>query len=767
MSYWEATGPALEAYNQLIPRIYKTLEERQGPLPNSDFIWFGLYMVGPDMETAMPHIMFTGENKVARKRAMKIIKESRLLAEHPGMHVGQWAEPPHIGNQTLCGGTTSTKAFNGRNLDESRRYWVQLEQFLTGSRRSTSLKIHFDHGTVSATSGLGWELDDVQYWLTAAHIFRDPRLWENLHHNESDTSSSEFEFDGFRDYDVHMNYDATPATEGHPTILSTDEEGTVHPLSPSSDVIHRGSKSHTAESQGTKHLKAQTSGASTRTMLTSIHISLKDCLFTSTALDYALFKSPYGSYHKPYRGMELLTSALIVEPTEQGSIAQVHSSHGILSGTIKKSATHVLLPGSTRYQEVFVAYLDSGVRAGDSGAVVANETGQVYGHIVSGSSTSVAFVVPLSHVYNDIIQQSHNKSHAGWSQYMKSLEGLPNLGRDKYPTSWAQIMLDKRWIAYLGTLKGHKGLVRSMAMSANGQFMASSSADATVRIWNIQTGAQQQEIANRMGRFPSLAISATGQFVAFTTDDHFVQTLDVKTGAIQSVIGVGSAEGPVSSVAMSANGQFVAINQYVELRTITTDNQWVGTVSIWNIFTGTKEYDLQWRCSKAYAYIPMAISSNGQFVALASSPDGVVRVWDAKLGQGEYLLKGHRGWINSLVISPNGVSVISAGNDRTVRIWDVKTGAEQRRLVGHRSPIKLLAVSTNGQYVISSSEDGMVRIWDFRTGQKKQTVQDLRGRIQAVAVSRTGRFLISASEANLLFVWQWTPIERASEASRV
>ncbi|WP_261890506.1 WD40 repeat domain-containing protein [Acaryochloris marina] len=43
-------------------------------------------------------------------------------------------------------------------------------------------------------------------------------------------------------------------------------------------------------------------------------------------------------------------------------------------------------------------------------------------------------------------------------------------------------------------LKGHSGQVRSVAISSNGQMIASASSDKTVKLWELKTGQTPSDI---------------------------------------------------------------------------------------------------------------------------------------------------------------------------------------------------------------------------------------------------------------------------------
>jgi WD40 repeat protein len=61
------------------------------------------------------------------------------------------------------------------------------------------------------------------------------------------------------------------------------------------------------------------------------------------------------------------------------------------------------------------------------------------------------------------------------------------------------------------TLEGHTSSVSSVAFSADGRRLASSSYDTTVRVWEAKTGALQQTLEGHIDFIRSVAFSADGR----------------------------------------------------------------------------------------------------------------------------------------------------------------------------------------------------------------------------------------------------------------
>ncbi|HSS47820.1 MAG TPA: TIR domain-containing protein, partial [Thermoanaerobaculia bacterium] len=78
----------------------------------------------------------------------------------------------------------------------------------------------------------------------------------------------------------------------------------------------------------------------------------------------------------------------------------------------------------------------------------------------------------------------------------------------------------------------------------------------------------------------------------------------------------------------------------------------------------------------------------------------------------ERKLTGHKNWVRSVAVSPNGIWAASGSDDWTVKIWDLKTGACWATLQGHKYHVHSVAITPDGKRILSASADTSVRVWD-------------------------------------------------------
>jgi WD40 repeat protein len=75
-------------------------------------------------------------------------------------------------------------------------------------------------------------------------------------------------------------------------------------------------------------------------------------------------------------------------------------------------------------------------------------------------------------------------------------------------------------------------------------------------------------------------------------------------------------------------------------------------------------------------------------------------------------LAGHTDVVNSVVFSPHGDRLASAGDDYTVRLWNTDTGQPIGvPLTGQTSAVHDVTFSPDGHLLATASADGTIRLW--------------------------------------------------------
>lgn len=143
----------------------------------------------------------------------------------------------------------------------------------------------------------------------------------------------------------------------------------------------------------------------------------------------------------------------------------------------------------------------------------------------------------------------------------------------------------------------------------------------------------------------------------------------------------------------------------------------------------------------------LAFSADGKSV-LAGGYQKIV-AFDVASGASREL-KGHRGFVTTLITVPGGQQLLSASEDGTVRQWDLASGASKVVVKEAEDPIMGLALSADGKRVATASGDetrptrpGPIKLYDLTTGEHLKTLEAHQRVATTVAFSPDGKLLAS------------------------
>lgn len=114
-------------------------------------------------------------------------------------------------------------------------------------------------------------------------------------------------------------------------------------------------------------------------------------------------------------------------------------------------------------------------------------------------------------------------------------------------------------------------------------------------------------------------------------------------------------------------------------------------------------------------------------------------------------LSGHSDVVKSVVISPDGKTLVSGSYDKTIKVWDLATGKVLHTLLGHSQRVTCIAISPDGQILASGSYDRTIKLWALTSGELLATLTGHLDRIRHIAFSPNGQTLISIAQKIMLW----------------
>lgn len=303
----------------------------------------------------------------------------------------------------------------------------------------------------------------------------------------------------------------------------------------------------------------------------------------------------------------------------------------------------------------------------------------------------------------------------------------------------------KEWNLELGRLEktgftGHSGWLNFVAVTPDGSRAITAGFDGTLKIWDLKTG-RWNTINSHSDKVFEVAIASDERRYFSCSDDGDLKVWNSANGELEVTFRSNVAH--VKSLAILPDKWFAVFSTYSNL-------------FVWDIRKIIFARNLYAEkmpeiCLPPCNLTAMAMSPDGALMIIASV-DRMISVWNFTTGE-ERRLGGHEYGVRAILVTPDGKRAVSASDDHTLKVWNLATGEEEKRLRGHTDGVRAVAVTLDGRQVVSASQDRTLKVWHLATGAEERTLRGHAAGVNAVAVTPDGQRAISASTDRTLKVW--------------
>jgi DNA-binding beta-propeller fold protein YncE len=210
-----------------------------------------------------------------------------------------------------------------------------------------------------------------------------------------------------------------------------------------------------------------------------------------------------------------------------------------------------------------------------------------------------------------------------------------------------------------GTLPKKDG-PRRVAYSPDGKLLATDTQEFAVRLWDARTLKEVGTLEGANNRFFSLSFSADGRMLIAGTPNAAL-VWDLSTRKLRSKLPRDNGEARYA--ALSPDGKTLAtVGGYPQ------DAERLVTVG----FSDPAKDELRSALKPERVLVSvrgLAFSPSGKSVIVADA--AVVQIIDIATGKTRSVLEGHRDFLLSMALSPDGKLLATSALDKTVRVWNV------------------------------------------------------------------------------------------------
>ena len=293
-----------------------------------------------------------------------------------------------------------------------------------------------------------------------------------------------------------------------------------------------------------------------------------------------------------------------------------------------------------------------------------------------------------------------------------------------------------------------------LALNRRGDLLVSGGSSGVVRFWSVP---DWRSLGRLLGQgkhtdwIRGLAVSQDGRWVASASADRTIMIWDARTAQLArpSLRGHDDA---VFAVALSPDGRWLASASYDR------------TIRLWHTF-GTQSDIL----AQDVVAEELSFSPDGRWL-VAACHDGNLRVWDVQNWQAVTLppeISDHGGMIATVAFSPDGMFLASGGADQFIHLCetrDPKTGTilapsdwKRRYIVGrYPGSIYKLAFGPDSRLLAIGGSDKTVQVWDVPHGQFVGAMGPFPAEILGVAFGPSWYWLAVVTKNGIVSLWQLT-----------
>jgi WD40 repeat protein len=286
---------------------------------------------------------------------------------------------------------------------------------------------------------------------------------------------------------------------------------------------------------------------------------------------------------------------------------------------------------------------------------------------------------------------------------------------------------------------GHTAEVKAVAVSPDGKLLATGSADRTIRLWDLATGAEKGLLTGHANAITALA---------FTPDSKQLVSADEKTLHVWDV--AQAKEVVVCRDAISNEAPIIIVLAGGKEARVWVANRLIETYDL------VQGKQLQSWSGHDRDISSLAFSSDGEYAALGGV-DGTVRLWNVpkrerlKLDGKEDDLAAHTEAIADLAFTPDKKFLITADKAGSIKVWDLAKRQTVRELPKQKQPVVASAMSADGKRFATATMDNVIKVWDVAKGQElrkwelRVPLQANRPFVRNLAFTPDGKFVATAN----------------------
>lgn len=334
-------------------------------------------------------------------------------------------------------------------------------------------------------------------------------------------------------------------------------------------------------------------------------------------------------------------------------------------------------------------------------------------------------------------------------------------------------------LSFIYQLAGHEERIFTIALSENGERLASSGADVVIKIWDLKEKKEKFSLEGHDDDVKCLVFLPNNKTVVSGSSDNSIKVWNTVKGTLKSTI--EGHTGSVNCLALNIkkgllisgskdqtlrewklkqlrNSDYLVGNKapVLALSTIPNSN-WSGLITvgeekfirIWDLYDGMQLEEVESDCE---GFLSLDVSQDGTKL-VTGGIDGSLTLWEVDLE--EITLKKivstkkHLEGVSCVKFTQKEKYIVSGSHDQSLKIWDYTLANEVRDLKKHPGIISTLCLTKDDLYIITGTKFSGIYVWDFNTLKNLRSLKGHQGEITSIKATLDSRIITSCKDGSI------------------
>ena len=293
-------------------------------------------------------------------------------------------------------------------------------------------------------------------------------------------------------------------------------------------------------------------------------------------------------------------------------------------------------------------------------------------------------------------------------------------------------------------LVGPTGTVTDVHYLGESQRVVTIGTDATLRLWDANSGALLRSIALPEGAATTLA--AQEQLALTGHSDGTLSLWDLAKGERIAVFRRDAVALTAVAFAPETDHLIAAAKD--------------GSIVVWNRRAPSAPVQINAEARGAVTALVRVAARDAVAFTLA---DNTVQLSSSESLGRIRSYHGHNAKIIAIGSPENGRALASATSDGQIRVWSTASTRLIKSFQAHAGPITAMSYAPSGSTLASIGADGILKIWDAKRGRLLASAQQAMRGVHAISFAADGRHLATAEASGTVRLWDAAAVKLARD----